>query len=800
MVPPDPIPNSAVKRCIADGSADFYLRDYFFVPIKKSLKYNQMWTFPKHKSMIVWSGAKIIKGNFVISMHQDKSARRRFTKTTCLNSVLKETIMNFLFSPIRLLGSRLTKVAVLSFAMLLSGPVMAGVYVSGLSLSVDGSDNVTVNGSGSSQYVNASVGAGGDFAFIEGWGVSSGTISWSDTNNTPTLSINSAGVHVLNAGGIANANGSKSGSVTFTGSTTLGATLRAALGTGTNMAFTRLVSGATTFEVSGTVTIEETPPQFIRTGMVLTVPFSNSVTINSQGSNVFPGGVGPNVGSFPYINGWGHSSGTVTWDDTNNADVLRLDDSGVDVLIANGVANANGGITGSAVLTGDSTLGAALRAAHGEGAAIPFFSTVSTSGSNDFGVSGTVTILGPEADVGITKSDGVTSAVPGGSVGYTIVASNSGPDADTSVSVNDTFPADLTCTYVSVTAGGASGSTSSSGNLADTLSMPAGSSVLYGVTCNIASNATGTLSNTATVSGSETDNNAANDSATDDDTVLTPEVNLSIAKDDGLTEAIPGSTTVVYTIVASNPGPSDDPSVAVTDVFPADLTCTYISVAAGGATGSTSSAGNLADTLSMPAGSMVTYQTSCDIDPGATGTLSNTAAIVSSVTERNHVNNSATDDDTVLKPMADLAVTKEDSADPVEAGHDMFYTITVDNPGPSDATNVVVSDTLPDALLFQSTSGCAEDSSGVPTCSLGTIPAGGSAQYTIFVKMKDAANNPILNTASAVSDTFDPQSENNSDTQETTVFSVPIPVNNPLALMFLVLLLSGFGWTVIRRR
>jgi len=59
--------------------------------------------------------------------------------------------------------------------------------------------------------------------------------------------------------------------------------------------------------------------------------------------------------------------------------------------------------------------------------------------------------------------------------------------------------------------------------------------------------------------------------------------------------------------------------------------------------------------------------------------------------------------------------------------------VTVHNDGPSDAINVVVTDTLPAGVTFVSTAGCAEDPNGVPTCSLGDIAAGGSDSYTITV-------------------------------------------------------------------
>ncbi|HWU52201.1 MAG TPA: proprotein convertase P-domain-containing protein, partial [Tahibacter sp.] len=56
-------------------------------------------------------------------------------------------------------------------------------------------------------------------------------------------------------------------------------------------------------------------------------------------------------------------------------------------------------------------------------------------------------------DLAITKTDGVTTATPGGSVTYTITASNAGPDPATGATVADTFPAVETCTWTCVGAG-----------------------------------------------------------------------------------------------------------------------------------------------------------------------------------------------------------------------------------------------------------------------------------------------------------------------------------------------------------
>ena len=67
------------------------------------------------------------------------------------------------------------------------------------------------------------------------------------------------------------------------------------------------------------------------------------------------------------------------------------------------------------------------------------------------------------------------------------------------------------------------------------------------------------------------------------------------------------------------------------------------------------------------------------------------------------------------------------------------------------------------------TSGCAEDPGGVPTCSLGSILAGGSAQYSITVSVDVAATGIITNQATVVSDTDDPDNSNDAMTEKTAL-------------------------------
>src|SRR6185437_12635113 len=133
------------------------------------------------------------------------------------------------------------------------------------------------------------------------------------------------------------------------------------------------------------------------------------------------------------------------------------------------------------------------------------------------------------------------------------------------------------------------------------------------VSGTVSPSATGTLSNTATVTAPAdiADSDLTNNSATDTDT-LTPQADLSITKSDGQTTAVPG-TSDTYTIVVANAGPSDVVGASVADTFPAIFTgTTYTATASGGATGFTASgSGNISDTVDLPSGSSITY-----VEPG----------------------------------------------------------------------------------------------------------------------------------------------------------------------------------------
>jgi len=112
--------------------------------------------------------------------------------------------------------------------------------------------------------------------------------------------------------------------------------------------------------------------------------------------------------------------------------------------------------------------------------------------------------------------------------------------------------------------------------------------------------------------------------------------------------------------------------------------------------------------------------------------------------------------------MADLAVVKSAQLAPVPVDSDVIYTITITNNGPHDATNVSVTDTLPEGGTFVSVapSGICSYADSTVTCALGALAAGANATITIVVRASVAGT--LTNTVTVEADELDPNPENNS--------------------------------------
>ena len=385
------------------------------------------------------------------------------------------------------------------------------------------------------------------------------------------------------------------------------------------------------------------------------------------------------------------------------------------------------------------------------------------------------TTLEAAADLSITQSDGVDQVAPGETLVYTLGVHNAGPSSDAAAVVRDLFPASLDCQWQCQPSPGAVCTAGPvTGDLVDTVVLPADGSAVYTATCQLAADASGQLLNQATVTPGDgvTDPDLNNNSASDLDQI-TPLANLALSQSDGVVEAVPG-TSITYTLMASNLGPSDVVQAELRDQVSGLLSCEWTCSSTGNADcGGGPTTGDLDVHIDLPVGGVVTWLGDCAIAADATGTLSNTAVLSppDGVLDLEPGNNTASDTDTVLVPTADLSVSKDDGVEEALAGEMLTYTMVVRNDGPSDAPTVTVHDPFPTVLSCswscQSSAGatCAGQLHNGDLLDTAHLPAASQALYTATCAIAPQAVGEVSNTVTVDGGTvLDPDASNNSAT------------------------------------
>lgn len=281
----------------------------------------------------------------------------------------------------------------------------------------------------------------------------------------------------------------------------------------------------------------------------------------------------------------------------------------------------------------------------------------------------------------------------------------------------------------------------------------------------------GSTINVATVAGTTPDPNTANNSSTDNITIVA-EADLAITKDHIGTSFTAGQQEQ-YTFSVVNNGPSADaPSYTITDTLPAGLT--FVS-ASGDATCSPAGQDITCTGGGIGVGDPAQVTTiTVAVDAAATGSFNNSATVTPdpSVTDPTPGNN--TDSDTVnVTPNADLAIVKTHTGD-LTAGDNEDYTIQVTNNGPSNVASFTVTDTLDANLTFISGTGATCNAVGQDvTCTGGALTSGNSTNITLTVAVASTATggSTISNTAdvTAPADVNDPTLGNNTTTANNTV-------------------------------
>jgi len=260
--------------------------------------------------------------------------------------------------------------------------------------------------------------------------------------------------------------------------------------------------------------------------------------------------------------------------------------------------------------------------------------------ANNAATATTTVIAPPTADLGITKSTPTTNAAPGAPVTYTIVVTNHGPDAATSVTMTDVLPATLkfqslnspagfSCTLPAVGATGTINCTAAS--------LVNGATATFTLVVTSASNASGAIGNTASVSGTPTDPSSGNNGATASFTAGSADLALG----GGVSANGP---TITYTFTLTNGGPDGASNPVFTDNLPSSLFFQSITPPPGWncTTPPIGTTGTITCTApSFASGATGTFTIVTTAAPGATGTINNGAGISSSTSDPNSGNSTS---------------------------------------------------------------------------------------------------------------------------------------------------------------
>jgi uncharacterized repeat protein (TIGR01451 family) len=354
------------------------------------------------------------------------------------------------------------------------------------------------------------------------------------------------------------------------------------------------------------------------------------------------------------------------------------------------------------------------------------------------------------ADLAVTISDGVTNVHQGDALTYTITAINLGPSTLTSITLSNSLSAFLN----NFTYAPSQGNYNPVNGVWSGLNLTPGNSVTLMLQAVVRNNVTGAFTNSvsASVPAGVTDPNLANNAAVDiDDVLATPDVAISKA---GPANVFAG-TNFTYTFTVTNAGFATASNVVASDVLPTNTV--FVSASGNGINSSGTVNWNLGN-LAADTASNFTLTVTAPFS----GSITNVATVAADTADSNPANNTSPPVVTGVTPVADLAVGKSGPAS-VTASSNYTYTVSITNLGPSPASGVVVTDTLPAGLSFVGASGGGVNSGGSVHWALGAFVSGQTSNLILTVTAP--ATGSITNTAKANSATLDTNAVNNTSPQ-----------------------------------
>lgn len=348
----------------------------------------------------------------------------------------------------------------------------------------------------------------------------------------------------------------------------------------------------------------------------------------------------------------------------------------------------------------------------------------------------------PAIDTALSVSKSTESTLTAGtSASYVLSINNGGPSTATSLVLTDTLPEGLTVTNATTAQGTCSFDTTS---ISCSLASLAGSlswEVVIDMDVDPSLAAGAILDNEASVTSDQ--QTAIGDTST----LVTRSTDFEVSK--SLVGSAVAGQNAVWQILVTNNGPSDSTGfflsdrvtvahASITSITGDSITCSIVGAAADCTTGS------------LPSGDTAVFTVTAHVSESAIGDLGNSVEI-------DPFDQGETVTDTTTDPIDQqvvLNLEKTSLSESVPQGQAVGFILKVTNNGPSTATGVAFSDTLPAGFTFnatQSTPGCIAGVGQAVDCTLSqAISVNGSASVTIVATPETIGS--FSNTATVTSD------------------------------------------------
>ncbi len=353
-------------------------------------------------------------------------------------------------------------------------------------------------------------------------------------------------------------------------------------------------------------------------------------------------------------------------------------------------------------------------------------------------------------DLLVTKSAVDMNPEVNTNINFTIYVKNNGPSNATGVVVTDV----LSSAYEFVSASPSKGIwVDPNWNVGD-LGWNEEASIT--IIAKVKPNEIGNYSNTAIVSGNETDPDPLNNTS---DIMPDPLqiVDLEVEKSIDNVNPYVGDT-VVFTIIAKNNGPSNATGIVVNDPIPSGFTIVSVNTSVGVWNSPDWEIG------AFDVGVLETMTITAIVNPNEIGNYTNIANITGNVIDTDLSNNTS---EVVCEPiqLADLQLLKTVTNTIANVGDTLEFILEVKNNGISHATGVIVEDVIPNGYNYVShiaSQGDYNNYTGIWNVETVLVDATATLQLFVIVN-PPKSNTKYLNVANVKGDQQDNDLSNNTD-------------------------------------